>query len=73
VDALGIPQGSTADSVALTITGQQSRVLFGSFFTAGIRVRLLAGTGGGGRGAIRTGDRIIIGAAALIRIKRGGQ
>ena len=73
VDALGVPQGSTADSVALTITGQQSRVLFGSFFTAGIRIRLMAGAGGGGRGAIRTGDRIIIGAAALIRIRRGGQ
>ena len=73
VNALGIPQGSTADSVALTITGPQSRVLFGSFFTAGIRVRLLAGTGGGGRGAIRTGDMIVIGAAALIRVRRGGQ
>ncbi len=72
VDAQGIPQGTTTDSVAVTITGQESRVLFGKFFTAGIRIRLLAGTGGGGRGAIRTDDKIVIGAAAVIRIRRGG-
>ena len=72
VDALGIRQGTTTDSVAVTITGQESRVLFGTFFTAGIRIRLLAGTGGDGRGAIRTDDKIVIGAAAVIRIRRGG-
>lgn len=72
VDAQGIPQGTTTDSIAVGITGQEVRVLFGKFFTAGIRIRLLAGTGGGGRGAIRTGDKIVISAAALIRIRRGG-
>ena len=43
VDALGIPipPGSVIDSVAVSITAQQARVLLGDKLTAGIRVRLL--------------------------------
>ncbi len=73
VDAAGIPQGSVIDSVGISITAPEARVLLGDKFTAGIRIRLLPGTGGNGRGAIRPGDRIDISAAATILIERGGQ
>ena len=73
VDAAGIPQGSTVDSVEISITPAEARVLLGIRITAGIRLRLLPGTGGNGRGVIRPGDKIVVSAAAKILIERRGQ
>ena len=73
VDANGVPQGSTIDSVGVNITPQEARVLLGDSFTAGLRIRLLPGTGGGGRGVIRPNDRIVVSAGLTIRVERGGQ
>jgi hypothetical protein len=73
VDANGVPQGFTIDSVAVSITSQEARVLLGDSFTAGIRIRLLPGTGGGGRGVIRPNDKIVVSASITIQVERGGQ
>ncbi len=73
VDSLGIPQGSAIDSVGVSITAQEARMLLGDMFTGGIRLRLLPGTGGSGRGAMRPGDKIVVSAAVNISIERGGQ
>ena len=73
VDAVGIPQGSAIDSVVVSITAQETRVLLGDKITAGIRLRLLPGTGGSGRGTMRPGDQIVVSAAVSISIERGSQ
>ncbi len=73
VDAAGMPQGSTVDSVGVSITPLEARVLLGSKITAGIRLRLLPGTGGNGRGVIRPTDQIVVRAAANILIERRGR
>ena len=72
VDAHGVPTGSTVDSVGVSITPQEASVVLASF-TAGIRIRLLPGTGGGGRGVIRPNDRIVVSAGITILVERGGQ
>jgi hypothetical protein len=73
VDAAGLPLAPTVDSVAVSITAEEARVLLGDQFTAGIRIRLLPGSGGGGRGVIRPDDQIGISASVTIRLERGGQ
>lgn len=73
VNAAGIPQGTTSDSVAMNLTGDETRVLFGDYFTAGIRIMLMPGTGGGGRGAIRPTDAIIVSAGVAVLVRRGSQ
>ncbi len=72
VDANGVPTGSTVDSVGVSITPQEASVVLASF-TAGIRIRLLPGTGGGGRGVIRPNDMIVVSAGLTILVERGGQ
>ncbi len=73
VDVNGVPTGSTIDSVGVSITSQQAGVLLGDSFTAGLRIRLIPGTGGGGRGVIRPNDRIVVSAGITILVERGGQ
>jgi len=73
VSAAGVPLGSSIDSVSVSITAQEARVILGDKFTAGIRLRLLPGTGGSGRGAIRPNDKIVVTAAVNISIQRGSQ
>ena len=73
VDANGVPTGSTTDSVAVSITSQEVRVLLGDSLTAGVRIRLLPGTDGGGRGVIRPNDMIVVSAGLTILVRRGGQ
>ncbi len=73
VETLGIPQGSAIDSVEVSITPLEARVLLGNKITAGIRLRLLPSTGGSGRGAMRPGDQIVVSAAVNLSIERGGQ
>ena len=71
VDANGVR--STTDSVAVSITSQEVRVLLGDSLTAGVRIRLLPGTDGGGRGVIRPNDMIVVSAGLTILVRRGGQ
>jgi hypothetical protein len=73
VSAVGVPLATTSDSVALNLDGDEARVLFGNYFTGGIRIMLLPGTGGGGRGAIRPTDAIVVSAGAAILVRRGSQ
>ena len=73
VNAAGVPQGTTSDSVMMSLDGDETRVLFGNYFTGGIRITLLPGTGGGGRGAIRPTDAIVVSAGAAILVRRGSQ
>jgi hypothetical protein len=73
VDAAGLPTAPTVDSVSVSITAEESRVLLGEWFTAGIRIRLLPGSGGGGRGVIRPDDQLAVSASVTIRLERGGQ
>ncbi|GIW53008.1 MAG: hypothetical protein KatS3mg081_2363 [Gemmatimonadales bacterium] len=72
VDAQGRVTQPVTDTVSVSISGQQSRVLFGKHFTAGIRIVLLPGNAAGGRGAIRPEDHVILNASARVRIKTGG-
>jgi hypothetical protein len=73
VDAAGVPTGSTVDSVAVSITADEARVLLGDRYTVGIRIKLLPGSGGGGRGVIRPDDEIAVSAAVTLLLERGGQ
>lgn len=73
VDANGVPTGFTIDSVAVSITADEAGVLLGDSFTAGLRITLLPGTGGGGRGVIRPNDMIVVSAGITILVERGGQ
>jgi hypothetical protein len=72
VNASGIVVTPTSDSVSVSMTGTNARVLFGRKFTAAIRIRLLPGTGGNGRGALRPQDRVFVAAKAELDIKSGG-
>lgn len=73
VDVNGIPQGSVSDSVAVSITPQEARQLLGDSLTTAVRVRMLPGAGGGGRGVIRPDDGIALTAVVTVRVQRGGQ
>ena len=72
VNASGLVTTPVIDSVSLSITGTNARLLFNKKFSVGARIRLLPGTGGGGRGAIRPTDRIFISSKALVDVKSGG-
>lgn len=72
VDAQGKVTRATVDTATVSLSGQQSRVLFGKHFTAGIKIRLVPASGGGGRGAVRPQDHVILNASARVRIKAGG-
>jgi hypothetical protein len=72
VDAQGKVTRATVDTALVSLSGQQSRVLFGKHFTAGIRIRLVPASGAGGRGAVRPQDHVILNASARVRIKAGG-
>lgn len=63
---------AVTDTVSVSMTGQQSRVLFRRRFTAALRVTLLPNASAGGRGAIRPSDRVIVNAGASVTIRLGG-
>jgi len=71
VDVNGFVVTPTSDSVSLSISGTNARVLFGKKFTAALRVRLVPGAGGSGRGAIRPQDRVFVTAKAAVDVKGG--
>ncbi|MBI4502204.1 MAG: hypothetical protein HY700_13715 [Gemmatimonadetes bacterium] len=72
VDANGLVTAPVSDSVSVSISGTNARLLFNKKFTVGARIRLLPGTGGGGRGALRGTDRIIVSSKAQVDVKAGG-
>jgi hypothetical protein len=72
VDVNGLVSAPTSDSVTVSISGANSKVLFGRKFSVGARIRLLPGTGGNGRGALRTTDRLVVNARAEVDVKSGG-
>ncbi|MSR06329.1 MAG: hypothetical protein EXR93_04555 [Gemmatimonadetes bacterium] len=72
VNASGLVVTPATGSISVSLSGANSRVLFGKKLTAGIRIQLMPGTGGGGRGAIRATDKIVVSAKATVDIKVGG-
>jgi hypothetical protein len=56
---------------SLTISGAQSQVLLGRKMTTTVRIRLMPPPGGK-RGAVRSGDRVIITSHADVRLSAGG-
>jgi hypothetical protein len=72
VNAQGQVVARATDSVSVSLTGTQARVLFGRKVSLGIRIRLLPGTGGGGRGALRHEDRVVIAGRAGLDVQLGG-
>ncbi|HWP36671.1 MAG TPA: hypothetical protein VNL18_03865 [Gemmatimonadales bacterium] len=71
VDAQGRVTAAVLDTVNVRLTGQQARVFFGEYFGSGTRIRLLPATGN--RGAIRTTDRVILSARAIVWVRVGGR
>jgi len=72
VDARGVVTTPSSASVSIALTGDQARQLSGNKFTATVRARLLPGSGGGGRGAIRATDQISLDAQARVVLRAGG-
>jgi hypothetical protein len=72
VNALGQVITPSADSVTVSLTGSNARVLLGRKLSFGIRIRLLPGTGGGGRGAIRPADQVVVSGRAGVTVRFGG-
>jgi hypothetical protein len=75
VNASGVVVTPTTATASLVLSGANARLLFNKKFTAGIRIRLLPGTGGSppGRGAISTTDRVIFNAKAQVQLTSGGR
>lgn len=73
VDSNGLPTSAVSDSVAVALSGSEAQVVLGRIFTAGIRVTLTPGSGGGGRAAVRPGDGVALDAVLNLQIRRGSQ
>ncbi len=73
VDGAGIPLAPVSDQVSLGISGADSEVVLGDIFTAGIRITLVPGNGGAGRGAVRPTDGVAVDASVDVQIRRGSQ
>ncbi len=71
VDANGLVTQPISDATVLTINSAQVRGLLGDSITTTVRIRLLPGSGGGGRGAVRATDDIVIRARAEIELRGG--
>jgi hypothetical protein len=75
VDTQGLVTDPSTSTVTIQLTGEQARQLTGYEISARVRARLLPGTGGGGRGAIRATDQISLSSRAriVLRAGEGGQ
>lgn len=71
VDANGLVTQPISDATVLTVDSAQVRGLLGDVITTTVRIRLLPGSGGGGRGAVRATDEIVIRARAEIELRAG--
>ena len=72
VDAEGIVTTPSSSTVSIYLTGTQARALLGNKWSATVRARLLPGTGGAGRGAIRATDEIALNSQARVVLRSGG-
>jgi hypothetical protein len=72
VNASGVVQTATTDSISVGISGTDARLLLGKKFSAAVRIRLLPGTGAAGRGALRPQDRVFVNASARVDVTTGG-
>ena len=68
----GVVTSAAIDVTDISISGEQSRPLLQDEVTSTVRIRLLPGTGGGGRTAVRPDDRVAVRANAVIEIRAGG-
>lgn len=71
VDTAGLVVQPSTSTVVIALTGDQARQLLDEAFTAGLRVLMLPGTGGGGRGVIRAADEVVIDSRVRIRLRAG--
>ena len=72
VDAQGVVTAPSSATLSISLTGTQARQLTGEKFSATVRARLLPGSGGGGRGAIRATDEISLRSRARVVLRAGG-
>lgn len=71
VDAGGTAMGVETDTLVVSLSGSDTRVLFNDVYTAAVRFRLLPGAGSGGRGRVRVVDEIRLGGSVRVQIRRG--
>jgi hypothetical protein len=72
VNLLGQVVNPSSDSISVSLSGTQARVLFGRKLSFGVRIRLVPGTGGGGRGAIQPADHVAVTGRASLDVRFGG-
>jgi hypothetical protein len=73
VDATGrVTQAANAE-LTVILNADQVRPFLGTDYTIGTRIRIMPGTGGGGRAALRSSDVVIVQARALISIRGGSE
>jgi hypothetical protein len=72
VDAQGLVTSPSTTMVSIVLSGEQARQLTGDTLSATVRARLIPGTGGSGRGAIRASDEIVLDVQARIVLRSGG-
>ena len=70
--ATGRTTTATTGSVEEILDGADSRALFGERMTVTVRVRIRPPAGAGGRGAIVSGDPLIVNARASVTFTMGG-
>ncbi|KPJ93584.1 MAG: hypothetical protein AMS18_05475 [Gemmatimonas sp. SG8_17] len=71
VDAQGRVSQAISDTVVVRLSNTEVRELLNEFFTAQARIRLLPGTGGGGRGAIQASDAVLINSRVRVLLHAG--
>ena len=72
VDAQGNVTTPSSSTMLIPLTGAEARQLMGPKYSASVRTRLLPGTGGGGRGALRATDEISLQSQARVVLRSGG-
>ncbi len=72
LDATGRVIQPVTSTVTVEVTGDELRPLLEKDFTASLRVRLLPGSGAGGRSALRATDNVIFKASVTVQLRSGG-
>ncbi len=72
VDAGGRVVEPTSAAVEIALDGTDLRPLLNERFTAGMRARLVPGSGANGRGVVGATDRIFLNSRARVQLRAGG-
>lgn len=72
LDAMGRVTTPVVDTVEILLVGSDVEPLLGPEFTATLRTRARAGTGGNNRAALGAGDQAVFISHVVIDVKRGG-